>query len=294
MFGGSSTKYFMLWPPALQVLNFPSQRQQEQAPRPVVHFEHPPGHQLHTAPYFLRIPRTVPDADAPSSQETGNGPKTEVTFMRRCYMMAGLFSVTTAIMAMILSKAIPSEADLSLPGLICAVVSFMVLFVLCIGTKCRKLYWFSFILAGCFASLACVSVILVLLERNLVVMCLALLGASALIVTCYFAGAWLPRNVLPGEAALLLLVFFFVVASIFVLIMFVFTNRRIYQLLYFIFLVITVIPTALYHAQVVHGRRFKLPVHEFVICAVTVYLHFLLSFTALYFLIWTPGGDMVR
>jgi len=58
--------------------------------------------------------------------------------------------------------------------------------------------------------------------------------------------------------------------------------------LYFIFLAIMVIPTALYHAQVVHGRRFKLPVYEFVICAVTVYLHFLLSFTAFYYLIWTP------
>ncbi|XP_016942523.2 uncharacterized protein [Drosophila suzukii] len=288
MIGGSSRNYWVFWPPALQLLNFPSQQQQEQVPRPAVHFEYPPSHQLRIAPHRLRAPRAVSDGDAPSSQDTGNGPKPEVIFMRRCYMMAGLFSVTTAIMAMILSKALPLEADLVLPGFICGVVSLFVLFVLCIGTKCRKFYWFSFILAGMFVSLAGVSMILVLLERNLVVVCLALLAASAVIVICYFAGAWLPRIVLPGEATILLLVFVFVVASIFVLIMFVFTNRRIYQLLYFIFLAIMVIPTALYHAQVVHGRRFKLPVYEFVICAVTVYLHFLLSFTAFYYLIWTP------
>nr|XP_016942522.1 uncharacterized protein LOC108019235 isoform X1 [Drosophila suzukii] len=129
MIGGSSRNYWVFWPPALQLLNFPSQQQQEQVPRPAVHFEYPPSHQLRIAPHRLRAPRAVPDGDAPSSQDTGNGPKPEVIFMRRCYMMAGLFSVTTAIMAMILSKALPLEADLVLPGFICGVVSLFVLHV---------------------------------------------------------------------------------------------------------------------------------------------------------------------
>ncbi|XP_017013233.2 uncharacterized protein [Drosophila takahashii] len=289
MFGGSLRNYCLLLPPALQLLNFPPQQQpEEEVPRPLVRFEYPSGHQLRLVPRRLRARRAVPDGDASRPQESGNGPNLDVIFMRRCYLMAGLFSTTTAIMAMILSKAIPLGIDLVMPGFICAMVSLLVLFLLSIGTKCRKFYWFSFILAGLFVSLSGMGVILVIWHRNLVYVCIALLAASTVILIFYFAGAWLPKVVLPGEAAILLLIVVFVVASLFVMTMFIFTDKLIYQVVYFFLLAIMLVPTSLYNAQVVHGRRFKLPVYEFVICAVNVYLHFLLFFTAFYYIIWTP------
>ncbi|XP_016973836.1 uncharacterized protein LOC108040759 [Drosophila rhopaloa] len=287
MFCDSSIYYRMLWPPAPQLLNFPPNQQQEQIPRPVVQFEGPPGHQLDIAPRRWRSPRAVPDGEVSREQPTRNGPTPELLFVRRCYMLAGLFSMSMAILAMILTKAFPQNADPMIPGFVCAMVSLLVLFVLCIGGKLRQFYWFSLVLSALFVQLAGVGVILVLLDRCLEHVCSALLAAMAAMVGCYFAGAWLPRIVLPGEATMILLLIVFVVCSIFVMTMYIFTDNWIYQTLYFLLMAIMLVPTSLYHAQVVHGRRFQLPEHEFVVCAVHVYLHFLLFFAALYCIIWT-------
>ncbi|XP_017075163.2 uncharacterized protein LOC108110577 [Drosophila eugracilis] len=289
MFGGSLLNSWNLWPPALQLLNFPSHQQQEQNPRPTVHFEYPPGHQLQLRPRRIRAPRTVPEGDASRSQESGNGPTQEELFVRRCYMMAGLFTITMAILVMILSKAIPPGYDLMIPGFICTFLSLMFLFVLCIAPVFRRFYWISFTLSGLFVTLSGLGVIFILQERNLVNICIALVVASTVTVICYLAGACLPKIVLPGETTMLLLVIVFVLASVFVLIMFILTIKKIYQTVYFILMVTILIPTSVYQAELVHGRRFKLPDYEFVFCADTVYLHFLLFFVAFYYLIWNPN-----
>ncbi|XP_052851303.1 uncharacterized protein LOC128261574 [Drosophila gunungcola] len=288
MFGGSLRNYWMLRPPFLQLLNFPSHQQQEQIPRQVVQFECPPGHRLSLRPRRLRSPAAVPDGEGAIAQVPRNGPSTEVIFMRRCYMLAGIFSFSTSIQALILTKIIPPNEDLMMAGFICAMVSLLFLFFLCLGAKLRKFYWFSFILAVLFAEFAGLGVILVLLDRSIQYVGIALLVASTTIVFCYFFGAWLPKIVLPGEAAMLLLLVVFSVASVFVMTMFIFTDNWIYGTVYFFIMAIMLVPTCLYHSQVVHGRRFRLPVHEFVICAVHVYLHFLLFLAAFYGLIWTP------
>ncbi|KAI8043780.1 hypothetical protein M5D96_005118 [Drosophila gunungcola] len=224
MFGGSLRNYWMLRPPFLQLLNFPSHQQQEQIPRQVVQFECPPGHRLSLRPRRLRSPAAVPDGEGAIAQVPRNGPSTE---------------------ALILTKIIPPNEDLMMAGFICAMVSLLFLFFLCLGAKLRKFYWFSFILAVLFAEFAGLGVILVLLDRT-----------------------WLPKIVLPGEAAMLLLLVVFSVASVFVMTMFIFTDNWIYGTVYFFIMAIMLVPTCLYHSQVVHGRRFRLPVHEFVICAV--------------------------
>ncbi|XP_017057333.1 uncharacterized protein LOC108098725 [Drosophila ficusphila] len=289
MFGCSSRNCYVLWPPALQLLNFPPHQEQEQIPRPVVHFECPPSQQLDIGALRFRRRQVAPDVDRSRVQETGDGPKPEILFVRRCYMLSGLFIITTVILAMILSKAIPPDVDLMMAGFICTMTSLMFLFILCIAARCRKFYWFSFILAGLFVELAGVGVVLVLQKRSLEHFCIALSAASIATLICYFTGAWLPKIFLPGEATMLVLLVIFVVASLCMMIMFIFTDQKIYQIAYFLFLAIVLIPTSIYHGEVVHGRRFNLPVYEFVICAVHVYLHFLLFFAAFYYVAWAPS-----
>ncbi|XP_039501727.1 uncharacterized protein LOC120458214 [Drosophila santomea] len=288
MLGDSLGNDWLLWPPALQLLNFPSPQQQEQEPGPLVRYEYPSIPQLRLAARRLRPSRSVMEGSGEGSggQENGSGASPRVIFVRRCYMMAGLFSINTAIPAIILSEVIPPHTDLIMPGFICAMVSLMVLFVFCLSAKLRKFYWFSFIMAGLFVSLAGLGVNLLLVERNIVRVCSALLAASAMTVICYCAGAWLPKIILPGEKTMFLLLVIFVMASIFVMTVFIFTDNWIYQLVYFSLLATLLIPASVYHAQVVHSRRFQLPEYEFVICAVNVYLHFLLFFAAFYFVIW--------
>lgn len=288
MLGGSLRNDWVICPPALQLLNFPLPQQQEQAPGTLVRYEHPSIHQLRLAPRRLRARRSVVEGEGSRGLDNGNGDSSKIIFVRRCYMMAGLFSTTTAILAIILSKVIPPEADLIMAGFISAMVSLMFLFVFCILTKLRRFYWYSFIMAGLFVSLAGLGVILLLLDRNLARVCIALLVASAMTVVCYFAGAWIPKIILPGERTMFLLLVIFVMSSIFVMTMYIFTDNWIYQLVYFTLLATLLIPASVYHAQVVHSRRFQLPDYEFVICAVNIYLHFLLFFAAFYFVIWAP------
>ncbi|EDV58299.1 uncharacterized protein LOC6542778 [Drosophila erecta] len=288
MLGGSLGNDCVLWPAALQLLNFPSPQQQEQTSGPLVRYEYPSIPQLRLAHRRLRAPRSVVGGEGAGGQETGNGASSKVIFVRRCYMMAGLYCIKAALLVIILSKAIPPDADLTMAGFICAMVSLMVLFVLSISARLRRIYWFSFIMAGLFVSLAGLGVSLLLLERNLVRVCIALLVASAMTVICYIAGAWLPKMFLPGERTMFLLLVIYALASIFVMTMLIFTDKWIYQLAYFTLLATLLVPASVYHAQVVHSRRFQLPDYEFVICAVNVYLHFLLFFAALYFVIWAP------
>ncbi|EDW52196.1 uncharacterized protein LOC6611750 [Drosophila sechellia] len=287
MLGGSLRNDWVICPPALQLLNFPSPQQQEQAPGTLVRYEHPSIHQLRLAPRRLRPQRSVLEDGGSRGLENGNVDSSKTIFVRRCYMMAGLFSITTTILAIILSKVIPPEADLMMAGFISAMVSLMFLFVFCILTKLRRFYWYSFIMAGLFVSLAGLGVIL-LLERNLARVCFDLLVASAMTVICYFAGAWIPKIILPGERTMFLLLVIFVMGSIFVMTMFILTDNWIYQIVYFTLLATLLIPASVYHAQVVHSRRFQLPDYEFVICAVNIYLHYLLFFAAFYFVIWAP------
>ncbi|XP_033173881.1 uncharacterized protein LOC117150870 isoform X2 [Drosophila mauritiana] len=256
MLGGSLRNDWVICPPALQLLNFPSPQQQEQAPGTLARYEHPSIHQLRLAPRRLRPQRSVLEGGGSRGLENGNGDSSKTIFVRRCYMMAGLFSITTTILAIILSKL-------------------------------RRFYWYSFIMAGLFVSLAGLGVIL-LLERNLARVCFALLVASAMTVICYFAGAWIPKIILPGERTMFLLLVIFVMGAIFVMTMFIFTDNWIYQFVYFTLLATLLIPASVYHAQVVHSRRFQVPDYEFVICAVNIYLHFLLFFAAFYFVIWAP------
>ncbi|KAH8410176.1 hypothetical protein KR009_007863 [Drosophila setifemur] len=286
MLSGNLRTYWTGWYPTLELLHYPQHQQvqvQQQNQPAVVHFPCPPDQQLH-----LRGAVPITEEARAQVEDNANRISPESVFMRRCYMTAGAFTMAAVCQLMVLSEAIPPRADVLMPGFVCCLVAVVSLILLCIGGRLRKFYWFSSILAWLFAELAAVGVVLVLVERTLRGVCIALMAASGTMVICYGVGAWLPRFLLPGEMAIGIIIVGFAVASMVIMGLYIHTELLAFHMVYFGMLGVMLIPASIYHAQVIHGRRFKLPPHEFILCAVHVYLHFLMLFTAFYYSVWLP------
>ncbi|KAH8249254.1 hypothetical protein KR032_007661 [Drosophila birchii] len=266
------------WPPGVHLLNFPQPAEPQNQRTVSVHFQSPPER-------IFNILRLNPDNGTASGQ-VDDPERNRKKFMRLCYLLASVYSVITAIQMLVITALVnPSPADM-FPGFVCIVTSLMVLFMFTLLDKLRKILWLSIILSALFAELLCVGLILILAQRTLVDVGLALLAASVLIVFGYVLGAWLPKTVLPGERIMLVFIIVFAVLSMFLITMHIFTNEVMYASAYFCLLLAILIPVSVYHAQLLHGRRFKLPAYEFVISATFIYLHFVLYFSASFYCIW--------
>lgn len=287
MYRGSPRNLRMPWPPGgtQQLLNFP-QPSGPQSQRTVsVHFHSPADRVLNMRPRRLGV---IPanEGVAGQAQDPANDSKSAAKFMRLCYLVASLYSGIAALQMLIMAQLLHPYADVMFPGFICIMTSMMVLFILTVMGKLRKILWLSFILSALFAELVCVGVTLVLIHRTLQNVGIALVPACCLLVLCYVMGAWLPRIVLPGERIMLGLIVVFAVASMFLITMHIFTDQLVYATAYFVVLLVMLIPACVYHGQIVHSRRFRMPAFEFVLCATYVYLHFLLLFSAFYHILW--------
>ncbi|KAH8281702.1 hypothetical protein KR054_002410 [Drosophila jambulina] len=287
MLNGSSKKFGLAsWPPGAHLLNFPQPRE-PQNPRVVsVHFQSPPDRVVNIGPP-RRLGLNQDNGRAGGQLENEeNNRMLRKKFAWQCYIMACVFCVISTIQMVIITWLIkPSPAD-TLPGFVCIVTALMALFFLSILDRLRKIIWMSIVLSALFVELVCVGLTLILVQRTLLMVGIALLAACFLILVAYLLGAWVPKVVQPGERVMLFVLLLFAAISICLLIMHIFTDDYIYATIYFILLLVILIPVSTYHAQVVHGRRFRLPAYEFVICATFMYLHFLLFFSATFYCLW--------
>ncbi|XP_068159373.1 uncharacterized protein [Drosophila tropicalis] len=253
-------------PTQLQILQQRVEENQQRRPQP--------------QPLFV-----VQNVQAPS--DAGNDRAEEVVlFMRRCYMTAGLFIVVTAWQWMILSYVLKQDSNYIIGGFISLVCSLAVLVVFTIFAQFRQNVAFSCILGWLFVQTAAMGIVLMMPERSLEHICLTMLVALAVLVFCYFLGAWVPKVVLPGEITVFLSLIFFMVMSIILLTLFLVTDQPKYKTLFFLLLAVFLVPTSIYHSQITHGRRFPVPSKEYINFAVSVYVHFLMFFASIYYSMW--------
>ncbi|KAH8260856.1 hypothetical protein KR038_009943 [Drosophila bunnanda] len=286
MLNGSPRNFWLAsWPPGAHLLNFPQPTEPHNQRMVSVHFQSPPDRILNIRTRRLAL---NPDNGRASGQveDDENNQILAMKFMRLCYLVATVYCVVTVIQMLVITQLLrPSIADL-LPGFVCIIMSLMALSLLSILSQLRKILWMSIILSAMFVELLCVGLTLVLVQRTLLVVGLALLAAGILLVLAYVLGAWLPKTVLPGERAMLVLIIIFALISIFLITMHIFSKQLSYATAYFSLLLLILFPVSAYHAQLVHGRRLGLPPYEFVISATYIYLHFVLFFSASYYLLW--------
>ncbi|XP_017023980.1 uncharacterized protein [Drosophila kikkawai] len=274
------------WPPGAHLLNFPQPPEPNSQRLASVHFQSPPDRILNLRPCPLG---PNPDNGGASGQleNAENERALAKKFIYLCYLVASVYSVIAAIQMLLITLLLkPSTADI-MAGFVCVIISLMMLFFISILDNLRQILWISILLSALFAELVCAGVVLILAERTIMRVTLALVAASILLLIGYLLGAWLPKIVLPGERAMLVIIVVFGLISIFLITMHIFTNKVVYSNAYFCLLLVVLIPLTTYHAQLVHGRRFSLPFYEFVISATYIYLHFLLFFSAAFYCIWT-------
>ncbi|EDW77503.2 uncharacterized protein Dwil_GK24521 [Drosophila willistoni] len=251
-------------PTQLQVLQQRVEDNQQRRPQP---------------PFAAQNVRAPSDASDDRHEEVG-------LFMRRCYMTAGLFIVVTAWQWMILSYVLKQDGDYIIGGFICLVSSFAVLVILAICVQFRHNVACGYILGWLFVETAAMGIVLMMPERSLEHICLTLLVALSVLVFCYLLGAWVPKVVLPGEITVFLFLVIFIVMSIILLTLSIVTDQPKYKTLYFVLLAVFLVPTSVYHSQVIHGRRFRVPSKEFINFAVSVYVNFLMFFASIYYSMW--------
>ncbi|XP_022233393.1 uncharacterized protein LOC111081597 [Drosophila obscura] len=234
-------------------------------------------------------PQALANRQAPANNEPAmvqDEPEKVEKFMRRCYMAAGMFVFVACWHWMIISETLKPNVAYILAGFLCLLLAFLTLIVLNTCVRLRRNCWFNWIVAWLFVELTAMGVGLVLVERTLMTVCLALIVCLTLLFLCYSLGTWLPMFLLPGEISMCMCLILFTVASIIVISLYIATDNPIYHTIYFSLLCAILVPASVYHAEVVHGRRFYLPPHEFVYCAITVYVHALMFFVSIYYLMW--------
>ncbi|BFF95140.1 uncharacterized protein DMAD_12610 [Drosophila madeirensis] len=224
-----------------------------------------------------------------NNQETAiveNEPRKVEKFMRRCYMTAGMFVFVASFHLMLIAETLKPNVNYVLAGFLCLLVAFLTLFVLSFCVRLRRSYWFSWIVAWLFVELSAMGVGLVLVERTLKSVCLAWIVCLTVLFFCYSLGAWLPMCLLPGEITMCISLILFTVSCVIAISLYMATDNPLYHTIYFSLLCAVLVPGSIYHAEIVHGRRFNLPSHEFVYCATTVYVHALMFFVTIYYLMW--------
>ncbi|EDW57915.1 uncharacterized protein [Drosophila virilis] len=270
MFSWNSRRYWDLWPYELPLHHFPGQPELphepplEQQQRPLVHFLQP---------------NEVPPAENDDIYQVFN-------FMNRCYLLAGIFMIITVFQWLLFTLLVKQKGLFVLPGFICLMLAFTALMMLTFCLKLRSNRWFGYIFAWLFVETVAMSVILLLPVRSIQNISVALVAALIVLAVCYFQGAWLPMFILPGVIVLVVVLIVFAALAGAVLILFILTDQSVYRVVYFGLILFVTLPMSLFHAQVIHGRRYRLPKEAFMSCAVIIYMHFSLFFMAFYYLIW--------
>ncbi|XP_026843603.1 uncharacterized protein LOC113565525 [Drosophila persimilis] len=207
-------------------------------------------------------------------------------FMRRCYMSAGMMVAVASWQWMIMSLTLTPNVNYVLAGFLCLLVAFLTLFVLSIFVRLRKNFWFSWTLASIFVVLTAMGVSLLLVKLTLTTVNLTLIVSLTLLVFCYSLGAWVPMSLLPGEFTMCICLIAFSVSSIIVTWLYIAFDSPVYHSIYFSLLCAILVPASVYNAEIVHGRRYYMPPHEFVYCAISVYVHAIMFFVSMYFLMY--------
>ncbi|XP_064546942.1 uncharacterized protein LOC135434325 [Drosophila montana] len=273
MFSWNSRRHWDLWPYELPLPlhHFPGQ--------PELPHEPPLERQQRPLVHFLQPNEPPPPADNDDIYHVFN-------FMNRCYLLAGIFIIITVFQWLMFALLMKEQGIFVLPGFICLILAFTALMLLTFCMQLRSNFWFGCIFAWLFVETVAMSVVLLLPVRSDQNISVALVAALIVLTVCYFQGAWLPMFILPGVIVLVVVLIVFAAAAGVMLILFIITDHSIYRFVYFCLILFVTLPLSLFHAQVIHGRRYKLPKEAFLSCAVIIYMHFTLFFMAFYYLIW--------
>ncbi|TDG46267.1 hypothetical protein AWZ03_007343 [Drosophila navojoa] len=272
MFSWNPRRYWELWPYEMPLHHFPGHPQLPQEPA-----LQRPMRQLR-ATYTLHFD-AMAEADQYERAE-------KLTFMKRCYLLAALFTVAGQFQWLLLAGLLDKHRLFCLPGFICMVLALAALILLTFCMRWRSHFWYVCLFSSIFVETIVLSIVLLLPERTIVNILAATASSLAGLILFYLLGALLPMIVLPGIVVFSVILIVFTLASVTVLILFIVTDQQTYHSIYFGILFFATMPMCLFHAQIVHGRRYQLPKEEYVTCAVIIYMHHVLFFMAIYYYMW--------
>ncbi|XP_030377788.1 uncharacterized protein LOC115626550 [Scaptodrosophila lebanonensis] len=203
-----------------------------------------------------------------------------VRFINRVYLFAGLLIfITTVQLLSIVFLLKERDKYMTIAGFVLLAVGFVLLIIFNLFAGVRRIFVLNYILAVLLVECLALGTIFVLPDYDIRYVALAIVIALTLLMLCYLLGAWLPKNILPNEIVIFIALGALMAVAIACLIMYFLTRDRRYELGFNGVLLVVVMISSLYHAQVVHGRRFEVIFKDNVFCAVTIGVHFVLLFT---------------
>lgn len=269
MFSWNPRRYWEFWPYELPLHHFPGQPELPQEP--------PLQRPLRQLRYVLHF-------DEPA--EAHNDTAQKITFMKRCYILGSICIVISLMQWLQFTALVKSTRLFLLPGFICMLVAFAALLLLTFCMRWRAHFWFVCVFSAIFMEAVVLGIVMLLPNRSIINILAASAGSIGALFIFYLLGALLPMVVLPGIISFSIILIVFTIASATVLILFIVTDQNKYHAIYFGILFFATIPMSLFHAQIVHGRRYQVPMEEYVSCAVIICMHYTLFSMAIYYYLW--------
>ncbi|KAH8324808.1 hypothetical protein KR074_004353, partial [Drosophila pseudoananassae] len=207
-------------------------------------------------------------------------------FTRHAYMTATIFITVASFEIMILSQWFKKDAHIVMLGFIFTLASVGPFTILCLAPKLRRILWVSWTLYSLFVELSVLGVTMAIVEHPIHQTALSLIGAVALLMGMCILGAKLPRKMLPGEICIFVSIVVFGLASIVILGLYFSVTLVRLNRVFLPFLACFQIVVCLYHVQLIHGRKFRLPESDYIYAGTFLYLNFLLFFVDILITFW--------
>ncbi|KAH8283427.1 hypothetical protein KR018_000961, partial [Drosophila ironensis] len=210
-------------------------------------------------------------------------------YMKKSYILAAIF-ISIAFVHLAMGEILQLRKEYPNIAFVCTVISLLPITFIFSSPWPRGTVQISIPIALIIVELWAIATMLRITPLRPSHVMSSFLAAITLMTVCYALGANLPLRVLPGEIAIFFVIVLFAMACIILMGLSMESTKLLFSPVFFQILGVFLIPSILYHGQIVHSRVFTLPPNLYVISATAVYLQFILLLTSIYFLVWTELG----